>query len=130
MQQESQPLVALQNRQSAMKSRANTFSTLATRTSALQNAAEALSDSTSMAAFKATSNDPTAVAVSAGSSALAGRYDIVVNELARSQVMASSSRYRGRRHDGGGQQRQPRHWRAHGQHHRCGDIETAGADDQ
>jgi flagellar hook-associated protein 2 len=91
MTQESQPLVALQARQSAMKSRATTFGTLATRTSTLQSAAEALSDSTSIAAFTATSNDPTAIAVSAGSSAFAGRYEIVVNELARSQVMASSS---------------------------------------
>jgi flagellar hook-associated protein 2 len=91
MTQESQPLVALQARQSAMKSRATTFGTLATRTSTLQSAAEALSDSTSIASYTATSNDPTAVAVSAGSSAFPGRYEIVVNELARSQVMASSS---------------------------------------
>jgi flagellar hook-associated protein 2 len=91
MSQESQPLVALQSRQSAMKSRATTFGTLVTHASALQSAAKALSDPTSIASFKATSNDPTAVAVSAGGSAIPGRYEIVVNELARSQVMASSS---------------------------------------
>jgi flagellar hook-associated protein 2 len=91
MQQESQPLVALQSKQSAMKSRATTFGTLVTRASALQTAAEALSDPASIASFTATSNDPTAVAVSAGGSAFAGRYEIVVNDLARSQVMASSS---------------------------------------
>jgi len=91
MTQESASLVALQSRQSAMKSRANTFDTLVTRTSTLQSAAEALSDPTTLASFKATSNDPTAIAVSAGSSAFAGRYEIVVNDLARAQVMASSS---------------------------------------
>lgn len=91
MQQESQPLVALQSRQSAMKSRATTFATLTTRASAVQTAAEALSDASTMAAFKATSNDPTAVAVSAGSAAIAGRYEIFVDELARAQVMASAT---------------------------------------
>ena len=91
MQQESQPLVALQNRQKAMQSKANTFSTLVARTTALQTAAEALADPSKIASFKATSSDPTAIAVSSGSSAIAGRYEIVVNELARSQVTASSS---------------------------------------
>ena len=91
MQQESQPLVALQSRQKAMQSRANTFSTLVARTTALQTAAEALSDPTKVLSFKATSSDPTAIAVTSGSSAVAGRYEIVVNELARSQVLASSS---------------------------------------
>jgi flagellar hook-associated protein 2 len=91
MQQESQPLVALQSRQSQMKSRANTFGDLVAKTTALQTAAEALSNPASIASYKAISSDPTAIAVSSGSSALAGRYEIVVNELARSQVMASSS---------------------------------------
>src|SRR5262245_26660607 len=91
MQQESQPLLALQTRQRALESRANTFTTFVSKASALQSAAEALADIDSASSYKATSNDPTAVAISAGSSAVSGRYEVTVTELARAQVMVSSS---------------------------------------
>ncbi|MFA5907773.1 MAG: flagellar filament capping protein FliD [Vicinamibacterales bacterium] len=91
MQQESRPLTSLQSRQSALQSRVTSFTTLQTRVSALESAAKALSTAGTATAFKATSSDPLAVGVSAGSSAVAGRYDIVVNELARAQVTASAS---------------------------------------
>lgn len=91
MQQESRPLTTLQSRQTALQSRVSGFGTLQTRVSALENAAKALSTAGTATAYKATSSDPPAVGVSAGSSAVAGRYDIVVNELARAQVTASAS---------------------------------------
>lgn len=91
MQQESRPLTTLQSRQSALQSRVTGFGTLQTRVSALESAAKALSTAGTATAYKATSSDPLAVGVSAGSGAVAGRYDIVVNELARAQVTASAS---------------------------------------
>ena len=91
MQQESRPLTTLQSRQSALQSRVTGFGTLQTRVSALESAAKALSTAGSATAYKATSSDPLAAGVLAGASAVAGRYDIIVNELARAQVTASAS---------------------------------------
>ena len=91
MRQESQPLEALQSRQATLKSRANSFGVLATRVATLQAAAAKLSSATDLAGYKATSSSATAVAVSATSSAIPGRYDVVVNELARAQVTASNT---------------------------------------
>jgi len=92
MTSESAPLTALQNRQTAVATRIANFSTLATKTSALESAASALSSASSLAGFAATSSASSSVAVSAvGSGASAGHYDVVVNELARAQVTASAS---------------------------------------
>ena len=51
----------------------------------------ALSDSSTVTAYAATSSDTTALTVSASSNALAGRYEVQVNELARAQVTVSST---------------------------------------
>jgi flagellar hook-associated protein 2 len=92
MTSESAPLTALQQRQTAVATRIANFSTLATKTSALENAAAALSSASSLSGFAATSTASGSVAVSAvGSGASAGHYDIVVKELARAQVTASAS---------------------------------------
>jgi flagellar hook-associated protein 2 len=91
MTQESQPLQALQNRQAALQSRANTFGVLTSRVTSLQQAAAKLADASQLTGYAATSSDQTAVVVSASSSAVAGRYEIVVNDLARAQVTASTT---------------------------------------
>lgn len=91
MQQESQPLVTLQSRQTSLQSRITNFSTLSTRMAAMQTAATALSTTSGISSFKATTNDATAVGVATGPDAVAGRYDVVVQELARAQVTASAS---------------------------------------
>jgi flagellar hook-associated protein 2 len=91
MTQESAPLTALQARQTATATRIANFATLATKTDALETAAAALSSASSLAGFSAASTDSSAVAVSASSGASAGHYDIIVKELARAQVTASSS---------------------------------------
>jgi len=91
MQQASQPLTTLQTHQTALQSQVTNFSTLNAKVSALQSAAKKLSGAESLSAFAAHSSDPTAVAVSSTSAATAGAYDIVVNELARAQVTASTS---------------------------------------
>lgn len=91
MQQESQPLQMLQTKQSSLQTRVTNFTTLSTKVTALQNAATALSSTNAASAYKATVSDSTAVSVTASSTAVTGRYDIVVSELARAQVTASAS---------------------------------------
>lgn len=91
MQQESQPLTALQSQQTALKSRVANLNALAGMVTTLQDAAARLASPTAGTAFTFTVSDPAAVAVSAGTSAMPGRYDVVVNELARAQVTASAS---------------------------------------
>ena len=91
MTQESQPLTALQASQTAVATRIANFATLATKTNALQTASDAMKSASSLAGFSAASTDSSAVAVSASSGASAGHYDIVVKQLARAQVTASSS---------------------------------------
>ncbi len=91
MAQESQPLTALQTRQSQLQSRSNTFNQLATKLSALQTAASRLSTGSDLTAFAATSSNPAAITADAGASAMPGRYDVVVNSLARAQVTASAT---------------------------------------
>lgn len=91
MRQESQPLEALQSRQAALQSRANTFGLLTTRAQALQQAAARLADTSQLSGYAATSSNASALSVSASSSAIPGRYDIVVNQLARAQVTASTT---------------------------------------
>lgn len=91
MQQESQPLVTLQSRQTSLQSRITNFGTLSTRMTAMQTAATALSTTSGISSFKATSTNTAAVGIATGPDAVPGRYDIVVKELAKAQVTASAS---------------------------------------
>ncbi len=91
MTQESRPLEALQNRQSALQTRSNTFGTLASKVSALQTAASRLSTTADLTAQTATSSNTADVTAEAGTGAQNGRYDVVVNSLARAQVTASAT---------------------------------------
>ncbi len=91
MTQESQPLVALQSRQASLQSKASAFGSLSNRVAALQSAVAKLSNAADLAATKATSSDNAAVSVSSTSGAAPGRYDVVVQELARAQVTASTT---------------------------------------
>lgn len=87
----SQPLTALQTRQAAVQSQLANLATLTTTVSAVQTAAAALSTTTALTSYAATSTNSAAVAVSTGSGAVAGHYDVIVNELAHAQVTASAS---------------------------------------
>ena len=90
MQVASQPLTDLQSRQTALKTQVSAFDALNTRISALRSAADALSSLSSVSTVAGTSTD-TAVAVATGTGAVAGHYDVIVNELARAQVTASTT---------------------------------------
>ena len=107
MQQESQPVVALQAQQRALQSQQSAFSTLASKLTALETAMKPLGDRTQFGGRSASSTNTAAVDVSATSAASIGAYDIVVSELARAQTTASTSTPHRQGHDGGGQRRQP-----------------------
>ncbi len=91
MQQESRPLAALQAKQTALQASDTAFGQLASRLDTLRTASDALSRSSSLTSYSASSTDTSALTVSASSSALAGRYDVKINELARAQITLSSS---------------------------------------
>jgi flagellar hook-associated protein 2 len=91
MAQESQPLTTLTTRQTALTTESSGYRTLATKLSTLDSAAAALSDSTTVTKYSATSNDTAALSVSAGSDAIPGQYEVVVSKLARAQVTASAT---------------------------------------
>src|SRR5688500_7079368 len=91
MQQASQPLNVLQSRQKALETQVTRFDALTSRISALQSAAETLGAADSVSTMAGRSSDSAAVAISTGVDAVAGHYDVIVNELARAQVTASTS---------------------------------------
>lgn len=90
MQAASQPLTDLQARQTALKTQASAFDALNSRISALRSAADALGSLSSVSTVAATSTD-TAITASTGTDAVEGHYDVIVNELARAQVTASTT---------------------------------------
>src|SRR5262245_12714928 len=90
MAQESQPLTTLTSRQTALNTESTAYRTLATKLSTLDSAAAALSDTTTVTKYTATSND-SSLSVSAGSDATPGQYEVVVSKLARAQVTASAT---------------------------------------
>src|SRR5262245_54147779 len=91
MQQESQPLTALQTRQKALQATDTTYGQLATKLDTLQTATSALSKNSSFITYAATSSDTAAVTATASSAAVEGRYDVIVSQLALSQITVSSS---------------------------------------
>lgn len=93
IQQERAPLTALEAQRSSLQAQDTAFATFATRLGALETAATALSGDDGGSDVSASSSDPGAVGISAGSTSVTGRYEVVVSELARSQVLASGSTY-------------------------------------
>ena len=91
MTQESVPLQNLQTQQKSLESKASTFRTLAAKLATFESAVADLKDDQSMLGRTASSTDDKAVTVNAGSTAAPGIYDVVVQELARAQVTASTT---------------------------------------
>lgn len=91
MTQASQPLTALQTRQTSLQSQIRTYGTLGTKITALQSAAKDLSDPDGLNSFSAQSSNTASLGASAGVGSAAGQYEVIVNELARAQVTASTS---------------------------------------
>lgn len=91
MKQAALPLNALQNKQAALKLQQTNLDALQTKLASIKTAATALSDPASLSSVTATSGDASTVAISATGSAQPGHYDVVVRDVARSQVTASTS---------------------------------------
>lgn len=92
MQQERQPVVALQTQKSALEAQQAAFGTLASRLGSLESAARALADASAFAATTVTVSDTTRLSAS-GTAATAGSYEIYVDALARAQVTTSATTY-------------------------------------
>jgi len=91
MTQERAPITRLETQKRALEQQDTALGQLAGYLSTVQSAAEALSDSSSLAVLKATSSQETLVAVSAGSGNTPGTYDVKVDHRAAAQVTASAS---------------------------------------
>lgn len=91
MAQASQPLTELQSRQNALKSQLSTFSQFTSKLAAVQTASEALSSTSALASYATTLSDTSVFSAVSSDTATPGHYDVVVKELARSQVTASAS---------------------------------------
>ena len=91
MKQARGPLTAIEGRQAGFKSQLTNLGKLTSQTNTLRQAAEDLAESETGDTVTAATTDATAVSVSSGSGAVAGRYDIVVQELARAQTTASAT---------------------------------------
>lgn len=91
MQQARQPLTTLQSRQSGMKSQLTALGKLTSQANTLRTAAKDLAATASGDTVSASTTDAGAVSVATRSGAVAGRYDVVVQSLARAQVTASTT---------------------------------------
>ncbi len=91
MQQESRPLQVLQAREQALKVTDGALTSLTGKLDALRDAAVALTGSSAAVIYTASTSSPAILTASASSGAVPGRYDVVVSQLARAQVTASSS---------------------------------------
>jgi flagellar hook-associated protein 2 len=92
MQQERAPLTRLETQKKTLETQNTAFATLAGKLSSLDTAIDNLKTANSLALLTATSSDA-GVGVSTTGGTLTGTYDIVVSELARSQVTSSQSTY-------------------------------------
>jgi flagellar capping protein FliD len=91
MAQASQPLVIIQNQQTAIRSQVTSFDLFSSRLATLKSAAADLGDLTTLSGFSGTSTDPDAVSVSTSAGAAAVDFEVVVNSLARAQVTSSTT---------------------------------------
>jgi len=91
MTQESRPLTALQTQQRSLQATDSNYATLATKLGTLQSAASSLASSTGLLTHAVTVSDTTALSATATSSAIEGRYEVKVTELARAQTTKSLS---------------------------------------
>ena len=93
MTAERAPMTALETQKTALNTQGTAYTTLAGKLGALESALETLTDAQGFSPFTVASGDPTAVGVSTSTGGAAGLYEVVVSELARSQVMASTTTY-------------------------------------
>jgi flagellar hook-associated protein 2 len=93
MTAERAPMTALETQKSTLNTQGTAFTTLAGKLGALESALDRLTDTNGFTPYTVASGDDSAVGVSTTSGGVAGIYEVVVSELARAQVMASTTTY-------------------------------------
>ncbi|TXH58226.1 MAG: flagellar hook protein, partial [Burkholderiaceae bacterium] len=88
---EQAPLTAIKKTLSGIQTKLSAMGRLQSSLSAFQSAAKSLMQADAWDVNKATSSDEAAVKATAGSGAITGVYDLVVNRLAQRQTLASPS---------------------------------------
>jgi flagellar hook-associated protein 2 len=83
------PIYRLQNQKQGYQNQVSALGNLRTRLEAFQTAAQALDSANEFASLQATSNNEDIIAVTAGSDAAPGTYDIEVTALAQAQKSVS-----------------------------------------
>lgn len=93
MAAERAPLTALEAKKTTLNQQGTAFTSLATKLGALRTALETLTSHDGFSTHTAASGSPERVAVSKTSDGITGLYQVVVSDLARAQVMASTTTY-------------------------------------
>lgn len=93
MQQERIPVVRMEGQRQALEAQKSAYATLASKLAALESAAADLRASGAFDSRSASVSDQTRLSVSASSTAPAGSYEVVVEQLAKAQVTTSSKVY-------------------------------------
>jgi flagellar hook-associated protein 2 len=93
MTAERAPLTALETQKTTFNQQGTAFTTLASKLGALQSAVATLGSSSGFNPYAVTSGSPDRVGASSIGGGVAGTYEVVVSELAHSQVMASTTTY-------------------------------------
>src|SRR5215467_9345082 len=83
MQQESIPLTNLQTQQQAVKDRNSAYSQLGSQIASLESATNTLLAGDAFSQVSSNSSDTSIVTTTAGSSAIPGHYDIVIDHTAK-----------------------------------------------
>lgn len=91
MQQERVPVTQLESQKKALEAQRTEFGTLASKLGALESAAEALAGAQALDATTATVSDATRLSVSSTGLVPEGTYEVLVQQLARAQVSASTN---------------------------------------
>lgn len=91
MEYASRPIVLLQGREADFQAKITALGSLTGGLASLQSSAAALKDATGLDSFTATSGNTTALAVTAGTDAVAGTYQVEVTSLATAQQVRSAA---------------------------------------
>lgn len=92
MTQERQPITRLETQKKTLETQDGAYGTLAGKLTTLESALDTLKATDSLSVLTATSSD-TGVGVSTTTGTIEGTYSVVVSELAKSQVLTSTSTY-------------------------------------
>ncbi|MGE3840677.1 MAG: flagellar filament capping protein FliD [Vicinamibacterales bacterium] len=93
MQQERQPVTALETQQKSLEGQKSAFTALVSKLSTLQSAVESVTSDTALSGTAATVSDSTRLSVSSESAAAAGSYEVTVTQLARAQTSTSTQAF-------------------------------------